>query len=135
MFYFYYPPFSEYLMRECEKGYQIAWATVNTKIWIYNLQYLSHFWMDFYATNMSQSAVKRPFWWYIIHICRLYSFWGICEKPEVIDTYYPWYEGSVVYKKIYPTLYIPLSWVKYSLWWIIISCIFIVVYNYIHAWI
>ena len=34
-----------------------------------------------------------------MHICSLPIFREIIEKPEVIDTYYPWYGGAVVYKK------------------------------------
>ena len=30
------------------------------------------------------------------------------ENPEVIDTYYPWSGGSIVYPKIYPAPYVPL---------------------------
>ena len=48
-------------MREHEKGCQKAVATVNVKTSICNLQYLSHFCMDFYTTNMSRSNVRIPF--------------------------------------------------------------------------
>ena len=50
---------NEYLMKECEKGCHKAWAAVKTKMSIFNLQYLSHLCIDFYATN--RSAVKRYF--------------------------------------------------------------------------
>ena len=54
----------------------------------------------------------------LIHICRLHSFRDISEKLEVIDTYYPWYRGAVVWtKNISQSVYTPI-WVKYSLRWI-----------------
>ena len=43
-------------MRGCEKACQRAWAPVYIKTAIFNLQYLSHFYMDFNLTNMSRSA-------------------------------------------------------------------------------
>ena len=46
----------EYLMREREKGCQKAVATVSIKTSIFNLQYISHFCMDFYATTISRSS-------------------------------------------------------------------------------
>ena len=48
-------------MREREKGCQKAVATVNIKTLIFNLQYLNHFCIDFYATKMSRSAIRMPF--------------------------------------------------------------------------
>ena len=49
-------------MRQCEKkAIKMVWATVNIETSIYNLQYLSHFCITFYATNMGRNAVKRPF--------------------------------------------------------------------------
>ena len=50
-----------YLIRELKKGCQKAWATVNVKTSIFNLKYLSHFCMDFYATNRIGRAVKGSF--------------------------------------------------------------------------
>ena len=44
-------------MRECGKGHEKALVTVDLKTSIFYLQYLSHFCMDFYATNTSRSAV------------------------------------------------------------------------------
>ena len=52
---------NEYLMRECGKGCQNTLAAVNIKTSIFNLQYLLHFCIDFYAANMGGSAVNRPF--------------------------------------------------------------------------
>ena len=52
---------NEYLMRECEKGYQKAWAAVNINTSVFNLQYLIYFCIDFMQQNMSGSTVKRPF--------------------------------------------------------------------------
>ena len=51
----------EYLMRGCEKACQKAWPPVNIKTAIFNLQYLSHFCMDFNVTYMSRSAIRQPF--------------------------------------------------------------------------
>ena len=51
----------EYLIRECEKGYQKAQATVNIKTSIFNLQYPHYFCMDFYVIHMSRSAVRTSF--------------------------------------------------------------------------
>ena len=47
-------------MREHEKRYQKAVRKVNIETSIFNLQYLSHFCMDFYATYMSRSTVSIP---------------------------------------------------------------------------
>ena len=49
-----------YVMREHEKGYQKAVATMNIKTSIFNLQYLCHFCMDFYAT-IDQKRCKNTF--------------------------------------------------------------------------
>ena len=51
----------EYLMRGCEKACQKAWAPVNIETAIFNLQFLSHFCMNFNVTNMSRSAIRQPF--------------------------------------------------------------------------
>ena len=51
----------KYLMREREKIYQKAMATVNIKTSIFNLQYLYHFCVDFYVIDMSRSAVRTTF--------------------------------------------------------------------------
>ena len=48
-------------MRGCEKACQKAWAPVNIKTAIFNLQYLSHFCMAFNVTNTSRSAIRQPF--------------------------------------------------------------------------
>ena len=46
---------------------------------------------------------------YYIDIGYIVSEILLTKKPEVIDTYYPWYRGTVVYKKeVYPAPYIPL---------------------------
>ena len=81
--------------------YDYTEAPANIITSIFNLQFLSHFCMDFYSANTSRSAVKRPFNWYIIHICKLHSFRYTVEKPALIDTNYPWQGGAAVYKKIY----------------------------------
>ena len=44
-------------MRGCEKACQKAWAPVNIKTAIFNLEYLSHFCMDFNVTNTSRRAI------------------------------------------------------------------------------
>ena len=64
-------------------------APANIKVSIFNLQFFSHFYMDFYATKMSRITVERPFWLYITHICRVQRFQDISEKREVIDTNCP----------------------------------------------
>ena len=51
----------EYLMIRCEKACQKAWPLVNMKTAIFNLQYLSHFCLNFNVTNMSGSAIIQPF--------------------------------------------------------------------------
>ena len=48
----------EYLMIRCEKACQKAWTPVNIKTAIFNLQYLSHFCLDFNVTNMSRSTIR-----------------------------------------------------------------------------
>ena len=45
-------------MRECEKGRHKARATVQMKTSVINSQYLSHFCINFYATEMRRSTVK-----------------------------------------------------------------------------
>ena len=45
-------------MRECEKGCQKAWAPVNITTAIFTLQYLSHFCMNFYVTNVYLQVCK-----------------------------------------------------------------------------
>ena len=51
----------EYLLRGCEKACQKAWPPLNITTAIFNLQYLSHFCMNFNVTNMSRSAIIQPF--------------------------------------------------------------------------
>ena len=51
----------EYLMRGCEKACQKAWAPVNVKTAIFNLQYLSHFYLNFNVTNITRSAIIQSF--------------------------------------------------------------------------
>ena len=73
---------------------------MNIKTSIFNLQHLSHFCIEFYATNTIRSTVK-VFVDYIV-------FKVLVKKMEVIvnDTYYPWYRGAIVYKiYIYPAPY------------------------------
>ena len=60
MFYFYYPPFGGG-GGGGELNKWKTWAKVKIKALIFNLQYLRHFCMDLYATNMSRSTVKRLF--------------------------------------------------------------------------
>ena len=48
---------NDYLMRQREKGCQKTVATVNIKTPIFNMPYLSHFCIDFHATNVSRSGV------------------------------------------------------------------------------
>ena len=45
-------------MRKYKKGCQKTWAAVNIKISMFNLQYLSYLYKDFYATDMGKSTVK-----------------------------------------------------------------------------
>ena len=79
--------------------------TIKTSM--FNLQYLSKFCMDFYATKTNTNAVKRPFLILLIHIRRLHSFRDISENLEVIDTIYPPSDGALVYtnnisRSVYP---------------------------------
>ena len=37
------------------------WAEVKIKTSVFNLQYISHFCMDFYVSNTSRCIVERPF--------------------------------------------------------------------------
>ena len=46
-------------MRECEKGYPKTWARVNIKTSIFDLQYVNHFCINFYATRRSSCTVKK----------------------------------------------------------------------------
>ena len=42
-----------------KKALKKHWATVKIKLPIFNLQYLSHFCVDFYATNTCEILVKN----------------------------------------------------------------------------
>ena len=62
----------KYLWREHEKGWQKALATVNIKTSIFNLQYLSHFCMDFYAIKLTFLMIYYTY--------KLHTFRDIVEK-------------------------------------------------------
>ena len=54
--YFVYFIINPYLKRECEKGSNIYRGASHYKTSNFNLRFLSHFCMDFYATKMSRSS-------------------------------------------------------------------------------
>ena len=86
-------------------GCRKAWATMNIKTSMFNLQYLSHFCMDFYATNTSRSALKdlSNGIQYIFVDYRVFEI--LLKKTALVDANYQWYRGTVVYKN---KKYIPL---------------------------
>ena len=95
-------------MRECEKGCQKVVTTVNKKNINLYLQYLNHFSMDFYATDMSRSAVK-----YlsndILYILVSYILSEILlKKKQKLFTFIIHSTRAPVYKKIHPGLYFPV---------------------------
>ena len=72
-------------MRECEKGCQKAWAAVNIKTSIFNLQFFCHFCMDFYVTNMNTFIIIIIFFFFgygtrLLKICeRLEENWQLSK--------------------------------------------------------
>ena len=72
-------------------------APVNIKTSIFNMWFLRHFCVDFYATKTYRNSVKKPFSWYIIHISRFYSFQDISEKSALVGANYPWYRDAIVF--------------------------------------
>ena len=103
-------------MRECEKGCQKAVATVNIKTSIFNLQYLNHFCMDFYATDMGRSAEE-----YlsndILYIFVSYTLSEILLKNRKLFTLITHCREAPLYtKKIYTAPYIPLYGSNVARW-------------------
>ena len=103
--------------KNVEKAFIIYRGTSEYKTCIFNVWFLGYFCKEFHATNTSRGAIKRPFQWYIFHICGLHSFGDTREIPEVIDIDYPWSGGAVAYQKNISHSMYPYTQVIYGAWW------------------